>query len=325
MIEDFESRWRELIADGAMATREVDASAPLRMIFGLDSLGRPLFFVVVNQKPGLPHLKGAVSVERRFRNRDNSWTLSLVLEAPALTEVFLALVLDLARSCGDEPTESAAMATLLNTVDEWQTLLDHRTDRLSDSRLRGLMAELWFGFLDRPHARPLPEAVDAWGGPYGNEQDFVFPGGQAYEVKAVRPNRDFVEISSEAQLDVHPLSLAVVTIDAGTTLDNWTLPTLLETIRKSIVEPSVRTTFNRALLEYHTNFDDAWYEDQAFEFTRLRVYDVHSGFPALRGSNLPEAISRTVYRVDLNYTDEFLITDEPYNPHRQAGSQHEAR
>jgi hypothetical protein len=63
------------------------------------------------------------------------------------------------------------------------------------------------------------------------------------------------------------------------------------------------------LVELRLNLDDAWYADQLFSFQRLRVYDVRPDFPALRRSELPEALSRTTYRLDLSFVDEYLLHD----------------
>ena len=309
MIEDFEQRWREVLAEGSVVTREVDATSPIRMIFGADGLGRPLFFVIVHEKPGLPRLAGAVSVERRFRERDQTWTLSFVLDARSLTEVFLALVVDLAGRCANADSEQDAMETLLLTVEQWQALLDEHVDRLSESRLRGLMAELWFGFRSGHHGASLADVVAAWGGPYGSEQDFVFPRPRvSYEVKAVRPNRESVDISSERQLDGSPIELAAVTIDRAET-EGWSLPQLIATIRRALPEPATRVAFNRALVELRINLDDPWYADQAYSFHRLRTYAIRPGFPAIRRSELPDALSRTTYRLDLSFVEDFLLHD----------------
>lgn len=310
MIEDFEDRWRTVIAEGAAATREVDATSSLRMICGVDGLGRPLFFIISHNKPGLPHLAGAVGVERRHRELDATWTLSFALNVPALTDVFITLVVDLAARCAKAKTEVAAMETLLDTVEQWQLLLQERFDRLSEDRLRGLMAELWFGFRSGHHGQPLGEAVRAWSGPYGGEQDYVFPPpGLRYEVKAVRPNREGVEVSSERQLDGEPIELAAVTIDRSADPTSWSLPALVAAIRKALPEPETRVEFNRAFVELRVNLDDAWYADQSFDFHRLRTFAVKPEFPAIRRSELPEALSRTKYRLDLSYVDDFLLTD----------------
>jgi hypothetical protein len=312
MIENFEDRWRGLIDSGDTGTREVDAASPIRMVCGVDASLRPLFFIIVEHKPGLPRLSGAISVERRQRTLDGKWTLTLILNDATLTDVFLSLVGNLAVHCAAAESESAAVDAFLTTVEEWQELLSARFDRLSEERLRGLIAELWFGFESGHHGYSMAETVSAWSGPFRGEQDFNFPTpGVQYEVKAIRPNRESVEISSIAQLDQSNVQLAVVTLDLATDpAIGTTLPQQIARIRASFAEPEARAEFNRRFAQLMVNLTDPWYDDQCFQIQRLRLFDAGPQFPALRGTELPQAIPRARYRLDLAQVTGFLLVDK---------------
>ena len=157
MIDTVEDRWRALLARGEPELREVDAESPLRMLIGVSPVGRPYFAVIVAQKPGLP-ISPAPS-----RSHDGSvqrgWTLDTHTRAAstALTDAFISLVSDW-RQERARASEQEALNIFLETLAEWQELLTARADRLSESALRGLIAELWFGFESEAQGilRPKP-------------------------------------------------------------------------------------------------------------------------------------------------------------------------
>jgi hypothetical protein len=136
-------------------------------------------------------------------------------------------------------------------------------------------------------------------GPLKAAQDFPFLAPSfRYEVKSLRPSRTEVDISSVEQLDGENIRLAVVTleeVDSGS--PRLTLPDLVRTIR-SLIEGDIRGEFNRKFASLRTDLDDPWYLEHTYTVTRLRLFEVQDVFPALRRSNLPEAIERVEYRLD---------------------------
>jgi Putative PD-(D/E)XK family member, (DUF4420) len=315
MAETVEERWRALLARGEPETREVDAASPLRMLIGVSPVGRPYFAVIVSQKPGLPDLTSAIEVTRRQRTTDARWTLTLELQVPSLTDAFISLVSDLAAKSATASSERGALATFLETLAEWQELLTARSEHLSESGLRGLVAELWFGFASEAHDQPLPEVTRAWAGPFGGAQDFQFPPpSHHFEVKSVRPNRTTVEISSEDQLDGPGVKLAIVTVEeVADSLEGITLPRLVASIRSCLKNGADRSEFNRRFARLFIDPDDPWYSEHAYAVRHLQVLNVSDEFPALRRSQLPDAIARTNYRVDIQYLSNFVELDIDYS------------
>jgi hypothetical protein len=314
MTETVEDRWRVLLAKREPESREVDAGSPLRMLIGVSHVGRPYFAVIVSQKPGLPDLTNAVEVTRRQRTADGRWTLTLELQAPPLTDAFISLVSELAAKSAVATSESDALRVFLETLAEWQELLTARADRLSDGALRGLVAELWFGFESGAHGHPPEDVVRAWSGPLGGAQDFQFPTpGQRFEVKSLRPSRTNVEISSEDQLDGDNVKLAVVTMEQVATIsEGITLPQLVTSIRTRLTDGADRSEFNRRFARLLVDPDDDWYSEQTFAVRRLQIFDVNESFPALRRSQLPNAIDRTTYRIDVQHLAHFIVLDSDY-------------
>ncbi len=316
MTDTVEDRWRSLLARGEPESREVDAESQLRMLIGVSPVGRPYFVVIVTQKPGLPDLTSAIEVTRRQRAVDGRWTLTLELQVNALTDAFISLVSDLATKSAAATSERAALDIFLETLAEWQELLTARADRLSEGALRGLIAELWFGFESRAHGHPEPEAARAWTGPLGGAQDFQFPAPEYhYEVKSLRPDRTSVEISSEDQLDGDNVKLAIVSIEeVASPSDGMTLPWLVTSIRSRLVNGADRAEFNRRFARLHVDPDEPWYSERAYAVRRLQVFDVSKNFPALRRSQLPREIERATYHVDIQHLPQFVVFDMEY-PH----------
>lgn len=312
MTETVERRWHNLLARGEPETREVDADSPLRMLIGVSPVGRPYFVVISTRPVGLPYLPGAVEVTRRQRSSDGRWTLTLELQIRTLTDAFISLVGELATKSSAAANEEAALRVFLETLNEWQELLSWRNERLSEGALRGLLAELWFGFCSGVHGHSFADTTKAWVGPLGAAQDFQFlPPGFGYEVKSLRYSRKDVEISSAEQLDGENIRLAVVTLEEveGGSGSDLTLPNLVNMIRAGLIEDPVRADFNRKIAKLQIDLDDHWYGEHAYTVRRLRLFEVRENFPALRRSTLPQAIDRVVYRLDTDQIAEFVIID----------------
>lgn len=312
--ETIESRWRALIEAGRPEQREVDADSPLRMIVGVNALNQPYFFTLVKDRPGYPQMSSSITVEVRQR-ADGQWSLTLQLVDSTLIDAFISLVSELADKCSGEKTERDAMKIFLATLADWRQLLSVRRDRLSLEALRGLVAELWFGFESAAHGYSLSEAVQAWSGPLGGDQDFNFPTpAKQYEVKSIRPAGTSIEISSAEQLDRDDVNLAVITLeDLGLDARGLMLPEVVAGIRARIDDPTVRSDFNRRIAHLSIDLDDPWYRERRFGVRQMTIFDVSDDFPALRRSQLPNAVVTTNYRIDLQFIPEFILFDETFD------------
>lgn len=314
MTETVEARWLALLAKGEPESREVDAESPLRMLIGVTPVGRPYFAVITLHKLGLPDLPSAIEVTRRQRFSDGRWTLTLELQVRSLTDAFVSLVAELATKSAAANSEQTALTVFFETLSEWQELLSARTERMTESALRGLMAELWFGFESSAHDHSPSETTRAWVGPLGGAQDFQFLApGLRYEVKSLRSTRTEVEISSAEQLDGDDIRLAIVTVEeVEQRSDGVTLPELVRAIRSRLDEGHDRADFNRKIANLRIDLDDIWYAEHSYSILRLRVFDVRDEFPALRRSHLPQAIARTIYRINVDSINQFIVADTTY-------------
>lgn len=315
MTETFVARWRDLIARPGTGKFEVDAGHPLRFIVGVNDRQEPLIFVIVDDKPPMPDLSGVIYVERRQRMSDGRWTLGLSLTDIRFLEVYLRLAEDLVYRTADAQNESRAITLMLGIVSEWKRLLARGPQApLSESALRGLIAELWFGFrLLRREAEPS-KIAQAWRAPHGSHQDYVFPLGRRYEVKSRHADSGTIRISSPEQLDAQNLFLAVVTmteVEPGSP-DAVSLPTLVASVRAELaLAPDGLIAFDGGLNALGVDPGDSSYADLCFTFTECVEYEVTSQFPAIRRSGIPASIVTATYDVKLGELVPFISVRWP--------------
>ena len=319
MAEDFGAAWRALISARASAKVEVDPTHPLRLLYGVDDYGRALFFAISSRKPPVPEVSQDVAVSLGHR-ADGRWTLVLTLLDSSLFEVFAKLCNDLVDRSRTDGDENQALEALLAALSQWKELLrPARPDHLSMEALRGLMGELWFGFIHLG-AFIAPEAVlAAWKGPLGGPQDFEFTTGHSFEVKAVHTNAAAVRISSAQQLDAlhRHLRLAVVTLDTCdvSATGAVTLPVLVDKIRASLhAGADGRPLFDRILRDYPVDPNDPYYADMAFRAVTHQEFAVSDKFPAIRASTLDAGIRDVRYRLDLNTIAPFEVAPTTHLP-----------
>jgi hypothetical protein len=310
MTDAFISRWRNIIAQPESGKFEVDSRHPLRFIVGVDDRDQPLIFVIVNQKPPMPELYGVISVERRQRASDGKWTLALSLTDRRFLEAYLQFAADLVNRTADAGSEAEGVATLLRVVSEWKRLLARGPRApLSESALRGLIGELWFGFRMLLREATASKVALAWRGPYGSHQDYAFPLGLRYEVKSRHVDSEAVRISSLEQLDVDELIVATVTlveIEPGTA-EAINLPTLVARIRADLARtPDALIAFDGGLDALEVDPGDSHYADHWYVVSECAEYRISPDFPSIRRSTLPASIVAATYDIGISAIEDFM-------------------
>lgn len=312
---DLPARWGALLGSGTPAQQEVDSSHPLRLLFGSDDSRRPLFAVMARIRPAEPDLPGDVLDTVITKRSDGFYVLVISLRDPTLFEVFAQLCTDLAVRSRAADNELRALHEVYTALGEWKRLLRSRQEHLSLESLRGLTAELWFGWNRLTAERPLDQVFSRWTGPFGAHQDFQFADGQLVEVKAVRPDVNWIQIASEHQLasTENRLRLAVVELEDAEpgTEDALSLPALLSAIRHELaLVPLAAAAFETAIREFRDPFAHSFYDQNCFTVRGCRVHDVSEGFPRLVPSDLPRGVSGVGYRVALDAIAGFVRTTD---------------
>ncbi len=313
-IEDARQDWLKLISAGVPGQLLL-GEGPLRCYYGIDDLGRAVFFVLSQTRSEAPKLADLVHIDHG-RRPDGNWTVVLTLTDSEYAEAFAGMCLEVARRASAEPDEASALRVFDSTISDWRRLLSLKTARrLSDHELRGLIAELQF-LKTVGLEVGASIALEAWAGPHGAPQDFRFGAGRVFEVKAIRVGATALHISSIEQLEAGVADLlTLVAIDLNdipsAVPGSFTLPSLVGEIAELLrrVPADVDRLYEKlALLQ--VDVTDEFYAGKIFELGATRHFLVADGFPRIRTRDIPTGVVRAKYQVLLNALLPFAIEPE---------------
>ena len=203
--------WEELLQRKEGRQRLLAVGHPLKIHFGDGDDGEPIFFVRSSIRPRKPEISAAVRVDLGLRH-DGQWAMTFALTDLRFKKTFMSLCWDLAERSKDASSEADGLSLFAAALGEWKKLMTfHDSDTLSESQVRGLIAEMWFGFVSGHVHAPLEQIQKAWQGPLGSDQDYKFSD-HVYEVKSVHTDSTTVRISSAEQLDAPSMDLVLVTL-----------------------------------------------------------------------------------------------------------------
>lgn len=222
---------------------------------------------------------------------------------------FLGLVEFVFRETATAGSRAGAVIALLEAVHEFRRFFARRTDRLSESAIRGLFAELEL-LLELVDVGIAPQDIlQAWSGPYRGT-DFKFVDASGIEVKSTRVPARTVQISSEHQLAtppgglhlfVRPLTTVSPEDAAGTALLD-----LVALAQTALLEsPTTRALWDTAIETIGFDETDAYYRQWRFVSTDWQAYAVLEGFPRVIPAVLPTGVSSVSYNLELDSVEIF--------------------
>lgn len=296
------SSWEDMLSRKEGHQRLLSVAHPLKIHFGDGDNGEPIFFVRSRTRPRRPEVSAAVQVVLGQRH-DGEWALTFSLADLRFKRTFMSLCWDLAQRSQEASSEQDALSMFMSALGEWKRLLTfHESDTLSEQGVRGLLAELWFGFISGHIKAPADQVQAAWQGPLGSAQDYTFPR-HSYEVKSVHAESTAVNISSAEQLDAASMDLVLVTLTEfpGPVEGSWTLRSVIEYVESlhasdlSSLEKFVRK------LEHELRVDktNSYYDEHHFVPASYSVYRVGAEFPAIRASQLNLALTNVSYNIKI--------------------------
>jgi hypothetical protein len=272
-------------------------------------------FVSVNTPPAaaLPAAAG-FRVERISSDLPGDW-LALIREEEGGIELFARMATDVVATVAASAasTHQRQMQLFLGRVRAWQQFMSRKKGALDAEAELGLAGELVC--LERmidagvdAHA-----AVESWHGPLDGLQDFELGSG-AIEVKSTLSHDGFpATIMSLEQLDDSSRQpLLLFGCRFALAVDGLTLCDRIHALRLRLEnDPAATARFENALLL--AGFIDA----HAQHYTRriivsdARFLRVDEAFPRLVAANVPAAIRRVRYEMDLDATGaaEFSLED----------------
>ncbi|AKZ57073.1 hypothetical protein SAM23877_4028 [Streptomyces ambofaciens ATCC 23877] len=319
-----EDEWRELEspqdAPGRSSLR-LHPESPLDIFLSVSHPGRQRMLVLrADARSADPivrtvgRLPKAAGIEMNLSAVSRvEYELQVILTADGLREVFNPLVTDVAETAKSAPAAAEALAAAVDRFERWQDLLRAVSrDGLSAESRRGLYGELLVLGDVLLASLGQSEAVEAWTGPTGTNQDFQLSG-LAIETKASVAKRPrSIRIASERQLDgtgTPALLLALANLDERRGGSGESLNMRVEDIRQQLTSPATRARFDGRLVQvgYLPGHHDL-YEEPRYTLRELRFWHVREGFPRLVESDLPEGVGDCTYHVSTSGLDAYRAT-----------------
>ena len=307
--------WDEIqIPDKEYNVRLIAGTGSIPLYWAKDTAGQCLLIIELKGDHSEQYRKDktsvyGISLDLRGFDATTRQRFVLKLEKHVDKDLFLSLCETLITSLQPLTDSGTALAVTLTHIKRWKLFMSGRKSRiLSAEEIRGLFAELQFlRFLYLSHLSEQA-AVDAWVGPEGSHQDFIF-GNTAAEVKSVSGReRSTARISSEDQLETlcDKLFLVIFRLNAMPESGGqaMSLNTLVHLIEGELNDVTVVEELLRRLTAYGY-VDIAEYDAPEFVVATRQAYFVEKDFPRLIRSRIPDGIVRATYEIELEKIAKF--------------------
>lgn len=244
--------------------------------------------------------------------------LQLILSKPAYTDIFTALVQDIANSLEYIKEEEEAVAEFIFRLQRWQKFLEkHDRNELSRKQQQGLYGELWFLQHKAITLLGINEEVRSWTGATGTQQDFQF-NQCAVEVKTTGTKKpQIIAIASERQLDdtgVDNLILFHLSLDTKRSGDE-SLPKIVADIRSLIAQDTIaaelleNALFEAGYLDIHTRL----YEQNHYIIKEINYFLISENFPKIIEADLRNGVGDVRYTISVDQCKNFCISEDRAN------------
>jgi hypothetical protein len=286
----------------------VDTDHILELYIGLDEKGRKSIELRSAFNPR--KVKGTSAIEVNQYDNNKYKTIRFSLTDDEISGLFYTFCDDLIDQTRELTNESFGYNTIVVRFHQWKKMfISSKKDFLNEAQIMGLIGELLFMKEHLSKRIGLTEALRAWSGQELTHKDYSY-GDTWTEVKTIRRSSQSIKISSLEQLDSeHDGELAVYALEKmSSEYKGITLNKLVIEIRNLFSDSEDKDLFMSKVAlqgyEYHNYYDDFVYE---------KIYNknfcVNQNFPRLTPGDVPEAIVKAVYEIDLNKITEFEVND----------------
>ena len=306
--------WDEIqLPDVEYNVRLIAETGSIPLYWGKDTTGHCLFIIELQGDHSEQFRKDSTSVhgislDLRGFDVPARQGLVLKLEKYVDQDIFLSLCETLIASLHPLTDSGKALAVTLTHIKRWKMFMSGRNRRiLSPEEIRGLFGELQFlRFLYQSRLNEKV-AVEAWVGPEGGHQDFIF-GNTAVEIKSVSGrDRSTVRISSEDQLETLCDDLFLVIFRLSEMSESgqaMSLNALVCLIEEELTDaPAVEEWLRRLAAYGYVEIGE--YDTPEFVIAARQAYFVDKDFPCLIRSQMPDGIVRTTYEIELEKISAF--------------------
>ena len=240
--------------------------------------------------------------------------IELILTDPQHSDIFDLLIRDLVEAAEESQFERTGLTRFLSRLSDWQQLLRRLAPRgLAPEAQQGLWGELWVLREVVAPAMGLAEAIQAWRGPLGSDQDFQM-GTVNVEVKtSTRHGPDLIAISSERQLEVPDgVALILVVMSLDSRVGNGeTLPEIVRNSRIAASEAGCLGLLDDrlSLLGYGAE-DESLYSEVGYSVRSFHPFLVREGFPTIVSSDLSPGVAGVRYSISIHSCGPYKIAVE---------------
>ncbi len=250
-----------------------------------------------------PDSRGLIVRTNNSDDQGGSTEVEIVLTDVQHRGIFDLLVRDLVEAAERPEDEAVGVARLLARLSNWQQLLRRLSPRgLSPEARLGLWGELWVLREVLAPVIGIADAISAWRGPMGVDQDFQM-GAVCMEVKTSAAHAlDRIPVASERQLEV-PEAVALVLV--GLSVDarighGETLGDMIRVVRSAAAKVGCLSRLDDRLEGVGCGGEDAHlHDDMGYSVRSLAPFLVGPGFPKLVSADLAVGVSDVRYSISL--------------------------
>ena len=237
---------------------------------------------------------------------EDSYVLRFSLSNNDLLEYFCTFCEDLFDSTKDIDNDEVAYNQLSDRYFSWKKLFKPHSEKMSESEMVGLMGELLF--MDE-HMIPqygTQVALASWTGPEKTHKDFSTED-LWYEIKTINSGKTTVRISSIEQLD-GDIEGQLVVYDLEKMSPSFNGLKLNQLVQKLLhkFKSNNREEFISKLGLYNYDFSSD-YDKLVYSVVGCSMYIVKDGFPRLKRNEIPMAISKIQYDINLSELDDYKL------------------
>ena len=265
-------------------------------------------------QPTISDSSGLIVRSTPGTNDKDEVEIELILTDPQHSDIFDLLIRDLVEAAEEPVSERSGLSRFLSRLSDWQQLLRRLTPRgLAPEAQQGLWGELWVLREVIAPAMGVAEAVQAWRGPLGSDQDFQI-GTINVEVKtSTRHGPDLIAISSERQLEVPEgvaLMLVVMSLDSRVGYGE-TLPEIVRNSRTAASGAGCLGLLDDrlSLLGYGAK-DESLYSEAGYSVRSFHPFLIRDGFPMIVSSDLPPGVAGVRYSISIHSCGPYKIAVE---------------
>ncbi|WP_166371789.1 PD-(D/E)XK motif protein [Psychromonas sp. SA13A] len=237
----------------------------------------------------------------------------LTLKDLMFSNLFDDLIHSIYKEIHDKNEDKIIVQLFITTFLKWSEFFeDNNHSKMTKNEVQGLFGELHvLHQLIKNNVDNIDTLLSSWRGPYKEPHDFAFSTVDI-EVKAIQSSKNTISITSEQQLENHPdkgLIISVISLNDDY-LTGQTLKNKVEKIRQSIVDfHGDYSLFYKALSELElTSQNVSIYNNFKFTVISDRQFNTQiDNFPKLTSKELPKAISKLKYNLNLEQISEFEI------------------